>query len=78
MPTELITPEAHPVRVLERMEKKRMEVARRGLSVAIADMVEATQDLSASQLLDADAELERRDAYPLSFLRSRFTRRHKI
>ena len=55
-----------------------MVMARRGLSVAIADMLEATQDLSASQLQDADAELERRDAYTVSFLRSRFTRRHKI
>jgi len=75
LPAEIVTPETHPVRVLERMEKERMTMARRGLSVAIADNVEGAQDFSPSEVREADAELERRGAYTLTFLRSRFTRR---
>lgn len=74
-PAELLTPTAHPVRSLERMEKKRLASARRGLTVAIADMVEGMQDLSLSELREVDAALEKADAYTLSFLRSHFTRR---
>jgi hypothetical protein len=75
LPTEVLTPETHTVRVLERMEKERVTMARRGLMVAIADNVEATRDFSPSQVRDADAELEKLGAYTLTFLRSRFTRR---
>ena len=74
-PAGLISPEAHPIRVLERMEKDRMTMARRGLAVAIADMIEATQDFSAAQIREADAEMQKLGAYTLSFLRSRLTRR---
>ena len=75
VPPEILTPEAHPVRFLEHMEKKRMATARRGLIVAIADNIEATQDLQPAELREVDAELEKADAYTLSFLRSHFTRR---
>jgi hypothetical protein len=49
------------------MEKQRMTMARRGLSVAIADNVEGAQDFSPSEVREADAELERRGAYTLTF-----------
>ena len=74
-PPGLIKPEAHPIRVLERMEKERMMMARRGLAVAFADMIEATQDFSAAQIREADTEMKKLGAYTLSFLRSRLTRR---
>jgi hypothetical protein len=75
VPTELLTAEAHPIYVLERMEKQRVAMARRGLIVAIADMLEATQDLSTSQVTESDEAMEKLDAYTLSFLRRRFARR---
>jgi len=74
-PSGLISPEANPIRVLERMEKERLTMARRGLAVAIADMIEATQDFSAAQIRAADTETQKLGAYTLSFLRSRLTRR---
>jgi hypothetical protein len=74
LPREILTPENHPVRVLERIEKLSMAKARRGLIVAIADNIEATQDFSAAEVCDADAELERIGAYTLTFLRSKLTR----
>jgi hypothetical protein len=73
-PPGLISPEAHPIGVLERMEKERMTMARRGLAVAVADMIEATQDFSAAQIREADTEMQKLGAYTLSFLRSRLTR----
>jgi hypothetical protein len=73
-PSGIVTPESHPIHVLERMEKERMTTARRGLTVAVADMVEGTQDFSAAQVRAADTEMQKLDAYTLSFLRSRFTR----
>jgi hypothetical protein len=75
MPQELFTPWADPIRALKRNEKRSATMARRGLYAAIGDLVEATQDFSPEQVRDADAKLESRGAYTLSFLRSRFSRR---
>jgi len=75
IPENLITAESHPVRLVEREEQGNMTRARRSLSVAIGDFVEATQGFSLEHVLAADWELERRDAYTLSLLRSRFSRR---
>jgi hypothetical protein len=76
-PPGVFTPEAHPLRVLERFEKQRMSVARRGLIVAIADIVESMQDFSPAQVREADVELAKIGAYTLTFLRSHFTRRRQ-
>jgi hypothetical protein len=75
VPANLITHDSHPVRLLERDEQRSMTMARRYLSVAVGDFVEATQGFSVEHVLSADLELERRDAYTLSVLRSRFSRR---
>jgi hypothetical protein len=75
VPTELVTPEANPIRVLERFEDKRPVMARRGLIVAIADIIEALQDLPAAKVSEIDQEMENCDAYRLSFLRTRLSRR---
>jgi len=78
VPQEVLTPANHPLRVLERMEKQNMAKARRGLMVAIADTIEATQDFSPERVRETDVGLEKIGAYTLTFLRSRLTRRgHK-
>jgi hypothetical protein len=74
-PLGIITAEAHPLRVLEQFEKRRTAMARRGLVVATADMIEAVQDFSSAQVREVDAELEKIGAYTLTFLRSQLTRR---
>ena len=44
------------------------------LSAAIADFVEGTQDFCKERVLEIDRDLQRQDAYTLSFLREHFTR----
>jgi hypothetical protein len=68
-------PAPHPIQLLERDERRSMTTARRHLSAAITDLVQATQGFSIEHILAADSELERRGAYPLSLLRARFSRR---
>jgi len=45
------------------------------LAVAMADFVEGTQDFCGERVAEIDRDLEKRDAYTLSFLREHFTRR---
>ena len=78
-PAELITPGSHPVKLLERDEPPRMSRARRALAVAIADFVDGTQDFCRERVSEIDRDLQKRDAYTLSFLREQFaTRRHRV
>jgi hypothetical protein len=71
-PGKLITPGSHPVKLMERDE-------RRALSVAIANFVEGTQDFCRERVSEIDRDLQKRDAYTLSFLREDFpTRRNRI
>ena len=72
---ELITPGSHPVKLLEPDEPSRMSRARRALAVAIEDFVDCTQDFCRERVSEIDRDLEKRDAYTLSFLRERFTKR---
>jgi len=51
-----------------------MTPAQSALFVAIADFVEGTQDFCKERVLEIDRDLQKRDAYTLSFLRERFTR----
>jgi len=46
------------------------------LVVAIADFVKGTQDFCGERVLEIDRDLQKRDAYILSFLRDHFTRRN--
>ena len=43
------------------------------LSVAVADFVAGTQDFCKERVLEIDRDLQKRNAYTLSFLRERFT-----
>ena len=75
VPVELISPESDLVKFLERFERSRMRQARRSLAIGIADFVEGTQDFCGERFAEIDRDLQKRDAYTLSFLREHFTRR---
>ena len=78
-PADLITPGSHPVKQLKSDEPSRMSRARRALTMAIADLVDGTQDFCREHVSEIDRDLQKRDAYTLSFLREHFTtRRDKI
>jgi len=44
------------------------------LAVAVAEFVEGTQDFCRERVLEIDRDLQKRDAYTLSFLRDLFAR----
>jgi hypothetical protein len=75
VPAKLITPRAHPVKLLERDEPSRMSRVRRTLAEAVADFVDGTQDFCRERVSEIDRDLQKRGAYTLSFLREHFTRR---
>jgi len=77
VPAELITPGSHSVKLLERDEPFRVSRARRALAVAIADFVDGTQDFCRERVSEIDRDLQKRDAYTLSFLREHFTKDQK-
>ena len=77
--TELNTAGSHPVKPLEREEPSRMSRARRALAMAITDLVDGTQDFCRERVSEIDRDLQKRDAYTLSFLRDHFTtRRNRV
>ena len=75
-PTELNTPRSHPVKPLERDESARMNRGQCALEAAIAEFVDGTQDFCLERVSEIDRDLQKRDAYTLSFLREHFTRLH--
>ena len=76
VPPELITaPESNPLNVLERLERSSMNQALRSLAIGIGDFVESTEDFCGERVAQIDADLQKKDAYTLSFLRLHFRRR---
>src|SRR6266576_6833600 len=73
-PADLITPGSHPVKQLESDEPSRMSRARRALTMAIADLVDGTQDFCRERVSEIDRDLQKTEAYTLTFLREHFTR----
>lgn len=55
-PTNVPSRDSQPIRLLERDERRSMTTARRHLSAAIADLVQATQGFSIEHILAADSE----------------------
>jgi len=51
--------------------------AQRALAIAIADFVEGTQDFCRERVSEIDRDLQKRDAYTLSFLREHCRRDQK-
>jgi hypothetical protein len=77
VPANSIQGYSYLVQLLEQEERHSMMLARRSLLASIGDFVNATHGFSIEHILAADAELEERDAYTLSLLRSRFSPRRK-
>ena len=62
--SELLTPDTHPIAVLDRLAVKSPANARSGLGMAIGDVVELTSDWSDSDVTKCNLELLcRRNAY---------------
>jgi len=70
---ELNTPGSHSVKLLERDEGSGMSSSRHALALATADFVDGTQDFCRERVSEIDRDLQKRDAYTLSFLREHFT-----
>lgn len=70
MPGSGINDSPNPLR-----QRKRQEDDRRALVLAIEELVDGTEDFCAERVSEIDRDLERRDAYTLSFLREHFARR---
>jgi hypothetical protein len=73
-PAERIPPGPNPVNLSERDDPSRTNHPSRALAVAIADFVEGTHDFCCERIAEIDRDLQKRDAYTLSFLREYFTR----
>jgi hypothetical protein len=56
---------------------ERSAPAHPAVDVAIVNFVECTQDFCAERVTEIDHDLQKRNAYTLSFLRNYFTRRSK-
>ena len=61
-------------KLLERDEPSQLSRANRALAAAIANFIEGTQDFCRERVLEIDRDLQKRDAYTLSFLRDLFAR----
>jgi len=71
---DLPTRGSEPVELSAGDESSRNSRPRRALAVAIADFVDSTQDFCCERVSEIDRDLQKREAYTLSFLRERFTR----
>jgi hypothetical protein len=69
-----LSPEDRPLAVLERFEARSMAIARKGLAMAVGDIVEDTWDLSAEQVGATDAALRAEGLLTLGEVRARFGR----
>ena len=67
---------SHPLKLLEQDELLRTNRDKQALVVAIADFVDGTQDFCRERVSEIDRDLQKRDAYTLSFLREHFANRH--
>ena len=67
-----LPPEHHPVAVLERIEAQSMAVARKGLGLALGDIIEDLSKLDPRQVRTLDAALQSESIITLSEVRARF------
>jgi len=73
-PSDLLTPDTHPIAVLDRMAVKIPAKARSGLGMAIGDVVEFTSNWPASDVTACDRELSQLSLPTLSEVRARFSK----
>jgi len=69
-------PESHPIAVLENFELKSMANARRGLAMAINDIVEDTSGWHPEQVASANREMNKVGAFTLSEIRRRYSKKY--
>lgn len=67
-----LPPEHHPVAVLEDFERRSMAMARKGLALAIGDLVDDLSDLTAEQVTRIDEALSSAGIITLTEVRARF------
>jgi hypothetical protein len=72
--SDLLTPDTHPIAVLDQMAVKTPAKARSGLGMAIGDVVEFTSDWLASDVTACDHELLRLGLPTLSQVRVTFSK----
>ena len=72
--SDLLTPDTHPVSVLDKMAVKTPAKARSGLGMAIGDIVEFTNEWSATDVIACDRELSQSGLPTLSEVRARFSK----
>ena len=73
-PSDLLTPETHPIAVLDRLALKAPAKARSGLGMAIGDVVEFASDWPVSEVTACDRELSQLGLPTLSQVRARFSK----
>ncbi|MGN6376400.1 MAG: hypothetical protein ACTHMG_12725, partial [Sphingomonas sp.] len=73
-PSELLTEDAHPIAVLDRITVQAPSKARSGLRIAIGDIVEFTNDWPPSEVGSCDDELSQLGLPTLSEVRASFSR----
>jgi len=73
-PAELMSPEADPIVHLDRLASTAPGKAREGLSMAINDIIEMTDDWAQERVAATDAALRERDLPTLTEMRGRFSK----
>lgn len=73
-PSRLLTPETHPIAVLDQLALKAPAKARSGLGMAISDVVEFASDWPVSEVAVCDRELSQLGLPTLSQVRVRFSK----
>jgi hypothetical protein len=71
-PSPGLPPEQRPLAVLEGFEATSMAIARKGLAIAIGDIIEATASLPPGEIAALDAGLRCEGIVTLSEIRARF------
>ena len=73
-PSDQLTPDTHPIAVLDRLAVKSPTKVRNGLEMAIGDVVEFTSDWSDSDVTKCNLELLQSGLPTLSEVRARFSK----
>jgi hypothetical protein len=73
-PSDLLTPDTHPIAILDAMAVKTPAKARSGLGMAIGDILEFTSDWPTSDVTACDHELSQSGLPTLSAVRARFSK----
>ncbi|OAI24403.1 MULTISPECIES: hypothetical protein [Methylomonas] len=76
LPSLNFSPENHPISVLEELEKKSMSQARKGLEMAIHDVLEMTSHMALEQVAKVDSVLVSHAILSLTKMRVRYSRKY--